>query len=139
MELPPIEGYVICGGCGEAWVLREIASRTGGVCSNCFRTGTTVGRIKVLADGIEMSMPTKKFHRRRKNRGNVTTKHKSEHARRRAKTRLSNLYPAIYDQILAEERCKLGLDPWPVEIAVRGGDDPDASKTLAALEEYRQS
>lgn len=98
--------------------------------------GTTIGRIKVIADGIAMTMPTKRFHRRRKNRGDPTTKHASEHARRRAKTRLANLYPAVYDQILAEERGKLGLEPWPVELAVRGGQDPDASKTLAELEGY---
>ena len=98
--------------------------------------GTTVGRIKVIADGIAMTMPTKRFHRRRKNRGDPATKHAAEHARRRAKTRLAKLYPAVYDQILAEERGKLGLDPWPVELAVRGVDDPDGSKTLDALESY---
>ncbi len=134
----PIEGYVTCGGCGSPWLLKEIATRTGGVCSECFMAGTSIGRIQVIADGIAMTMAAKRFHRRRKNRGNTETKHKAEHARRRAKTRLAKLFPDLYDQILAEERGKLGLEPWPVELAVRAGDDPDGSKTLDALEMYGQ-
>jgi hypothetical protein len=44
--------------------------------------------------------------------------------------------PDLYDQLLAQERAKLGLEPWPIEIALRAGEDPDASKTLAALDGY---
>jgi hypothetical protein len=132
-----IEGYVTCATCGDAWVLREVASRTGGVCSKCWREGRRTASLPIVADATTLSVDVRKPRRRRRGtRGSIDTRHRSEHARRRAKTRLAQLYPEVYEQLLAEERAALGMEPWPIEIAAR--HHGDASETLGTLAAYHR-
>jgi hypothetical protein len=128
-----IEGYVTCATCGDPWLLREVANRTGGVCSTCWRERRRPGSLEVVADATVLTVEARKPHRRRRGtRGASETRHRSEHARRRAKTRLAHLFPEVYEQLLAEERAAVGLEPWPIEIAARR----DGSVTLGITISY---
>lgn len=46
------------------------------------------------------------------------------------------MFRDLYDIILAEERAAEGLDPWPIDMAVRYGPDPGAEQTLAFARAY---
>lgn len=128
-----LAGYRSCANewCGEL-VLLEVARRTGGHCSQCFTQvhAHVLTEIEVRHRGTRTMMQTRSKSQPKKNKGSRHTDRLVEHARRRAMKRLKTVFPDLYDIFLAEERARVGLDPWPVDMAVREGPDPDGTKTV---------
>lgn len=131
-----ILGWRTCLLCSNL-VINEVAARTGGICSECFAGGhgpNTI-RIEVVGRGFRVRVPRRRPRSRR-----PSDKHPDHHKAERAKTnalkRLKAIFPDLYDTLVAEERAKMGLHPWPTHMAVRYGWDPDCSKTLEFAEVY---
>ncbi len=112
--------------CG-VWVRDEVAVRTGGECASCFQIhgSKKVTTIELVGRGMVIEIPR---YRNRKRKSRPPTeqaankKRLSDKAKRAARKRLAAMFPDVYDMLLAEERGLLGLEPWPTEIALRGGD-----------------
>jgi hypothetical protein len=121
-----VEGYVLCARGAHVWVRSEVASRLGGVCHECFAAegGQTIRTIELVGRGMRINIPlNKRSHRKRQlSDSRLARKKLSLKARDSARKRLSAIFSDMYDILLAEERAKLGLEPWPVEIAARGRD-----------------
>lgn len=128
-----IAGYRACRNewCSEL-VLVEVARRTTGLCSTCFATniGQQVGAVEVISRGQRQKVQTRVPKPADRAKGDRRTKVATEKARLRAMKRLRAVFPDLYDIFYAEERARCGLDPWPIEMALRPGPDPDGSKTM---------
>ncbi len=121
-----VEGYSPCVRC-ETWVRDEVARRTDGMCPEHFAEagGKRITHLELVGRGMIVKAPVAKRERRRKPRGTperAERKRLAGRAKRAARKRVAAIFPDIYDICLAEERAALGLEPWPAEIAVRGGD-----------------
>lgn len=138
-----VAGYRSCRNehCG-ALVILEIAERTRGLCTECFRghLGQSLAEIEVRIQGRNMTM---KMPRKRKKdgKGNAWTHKMSNRARARADKRLRQLFRDLYEVLLAEERARLGLEPFPIETAItEPPGDPSQSiefaRVYAALDEH---
>lgn len=125
-----IFGYTTCSNptCNGA-VLPEIAYATGGLCTPCWdeASGDRRRTLDVMIDGRTAKMAAKPaktaFNRRRnvKRRGNAAYQAKKALAKlvkARAQRRLALLHPDEYLILLADERSKAGLDPWPTYLAM---------------------
>lgn len=112
-------GYVVCA-CGHS-VISEIAAVTGGRCPECFRSSVSkwTHEVEVLIDGARSTVAVGGPKKRYGSRGNPDTRRKVEAAKRRALRRLRWAHQADYEALLAEERAKIGLEPIPLERAVR--------------------
>lgn len=132
-----LEGYVLCGYHQNHWVRDEVAQRTGGVCPEAFRTlnGQRLTEIELVGRGRRVIVPVSRS-RKRPNRHltpqRVERKKAAAKAKERARKRLAAMMPDLYDTLVAEERAALGLDPWPIEIAIRG-DSPEVELGFAEL------
>lgn len=130
-------GYVLCGHHQNHWVRSEVASRTGGVCPEAFRifNHQRLTEIELVGRGSRIKVPLSRS-RKRPNRhitsGRAERKKAADKAKHRARKRLAAMFPDLYDILVAEERAEMGLEPWPVEMAIRG-DDPDVEIGFAAL------
>jgi hypothetical protein len=133
-----IAGYRACRNehCDEL-VLLEVTRRTGGLCTTCFRgqLGASLAEIEVRNAGrsLRMSMPGKK---RSPEKGNRWTHMAATKARARADNRLRQLFRDLYDVLLAEERARVGLDPFPLDTVVHEPPEADASETIAFARVY---
>ncbi len=78
-----------------------------------------------------MLLPTSKPTRKRPGRPKSKD---AEKARRNARARLAAMFPDLYDIVLAEERSRLGLKPWTVDLAIRAKEDPDGELALGFAE-----
>ena len=113
-------GYVLCEDCGEP-VVDSIAQITGGKCVDCSRKSfePQAREIEVILDGARTMVPVGGPRKRYGSRGNPQTRRKVEAAKRRALRRLRWMHQLDYVSLLAEERAKVGLDPLPLETAVK--------------------
>jgi len=120
---PHIIGYVSCAQCGDPWVLRAIAARTGGLCPDkCWLASRGRTTITVRSGSVEFEAkrtgagknPPKKMTPRRRER--IKTRDK---ARLAAMRRLAALHPIEFANLLAEERGARGLDPWTIDAALQ--------------------
>lgn len=143
MDTPIVEGYVICDrGHPPRWVRDEVARITGGRCAECAaaRLRQRIATIELVGQGRRLQVPERAEPRGRRRKKKLTAarlarKELAAKARHQARMRLSELLPDLYDALLAEERATLGLEPWPVQIAVRASSaEPD----LALLEAVKQ-
>ena len=133
-----LAGYRSCRNewCSEL-VLKEITERTGGLCTDCFRThlGEQLTEVEVRARGqrvrAQMTGP-----RRSDSKGNRWTAKQTEKARTRALKRLRTVFPDMYDVFYAEERARVGLDPWSIDALVRENDGPSVEETLDFARTY---
>jgi hypothetical protein len=131
-------GYRACRNehCDELVVL-EVTQRTGGLCTTCFRgeLGKNLAEIEVRNAGrsLRMSMPGRTPSREK---GNRWTHMAGTKARARADKRLRQLFRDLYDVMLAEERARLGLEPFPLETVVHEPPEADASETIAFARVY---
>lgn len=118
-------------------MLREVSRHTGGICSNCFKggKGPNLRVIEVVGRGYRIRIPLRK-PQRSKWQPKDPNHHAAERAKARAHKRLKAIFPDLYDTLVAEERARLGLAPWPVVSAVRYGWDPDCKQTLEFAEVY---
>jgi hypothetical protein len=133
-----LAGYRSCRNehCCEL-VLVEVTYRTGGLCTTCFRgeLGRSLAEVEVRNQGrtLKMQMPRGK---RAAEKGNRWTHMAATKARRRANDRLRMLFQDLYDVLLAEERGRLGLDPFPLETVVHEPSDGDPFETIAFARVY---
>lgn len=131
-----VQGYVTCLLCPEL-VVREVAARTGGICSGCFKggRGPNMRRLEVVGRGYRIRVPTR---RPRPTKIRTRDAHHNDvvKAKLRANKRLRAIFPDLYDTLLAEERAAAGLDPWPMDMAVRHAWDPDCSQSMRFAEIY---
>jgi hypothetical protein len=137
-----LEGYSACVNtwCGKI-VLREVAEKTRGYCTDCFRgpLGTRITEVEIISRGQRMPLSLRaKPWPAKKHKGDRDRQRAQEKAKLRAMRRLRAVFPDIYDVFLAEERARVGLNPWPTEMAVRGGPDIDGSKTMDFAEVYHR-
>lgn len=117
----------------------EVAERTKGLCSECFRgvLGSQIAEVEIRNKGRLVSMNTGRGRTaagRSTSKGNHSTHITANNARRNALRRLKDLFPEMYDVLLGEERSRLGLEPFPLESAVYEPDD--ASRTIAFARVY---
>lgn len=138
-----VAGYRSCRNehCG-ALVLVEITQRTRGLCTDCFRDdlGRSLAEIEVRVQGRNMTMKMPRT-RRKADKGNGWTHMMANRARARADKRLRRLFRDLYDVLVAEERARLGLDPFPIETIINEpSGDPSQSiefaRVYAALDEH---
>jgi hypothetical protein len=78
----------------------------------------------------------RKYLRRKADPRRIERDRASEAAKRAAMRRLRAFCPELYDLLLADERQKRGLDPVPVEIAIRPGSGLEAWETMSATAFY---
>jgi hypothetical protein len=128
-----LEGY---RSCRNEWctslVLVEIAERTRGLCTSCFRThlGAQVAEVEVISRGDRMTVRSRKSRKSQTDKGDRTTERRSRSAQRRAYRRLRAVFPDLYDVFYAEERARLGLNPWTIDSLVTEPSSLDAEQTL---------
>jgi hypothetical protein len=136
-----LAGYRACRNqwCGEL-VLVEIARRTGELCTACFQShlGDQLTQVEVVSRAQRMTMTTTKRARSEHARakGDKSTKRLTEHARLRALKRLRAVFPDLYDVFYAEERARVGLEPWTIDMTVAPSTDPGCSETLEFARMY---
>ena len=133
-----LAGYRSCRNqwCPEL-ALKEITERTGGLCTDCFRThlGEQLAEVEVRARGQRVKARMT-GNRRAKNKGNPKTAKLAEKARMKALKRLRAVFPDLYDVFVAEERARLGLDPWSIDAVVRENGGPSADETISFARTY---
>lgn len=131
-----VEGYALCCSCAERWVPEAVASRLAGRCHECYRedSGARLGRIEVVGRGGRVTVPlSRKRRRKAMTPGRAQRRKLNAKAKDAARRRLAAMFPDAYDILLAEERGQRGLEPWPAEVAARGGD-PEADLAFAELQ-----
>jgi hypothetical protein len=126
-------GYSVCVTCSQP-VLTEVARVTEGRCPGCFRDqhGGTLKLIEVMVAGERMKVRTGPNRKRRSNRGRRETKLAVAAAKRRAYKRLRAAFPDLYDMLLAEERARAGLDPYPLTSVLGQGTGAPETIDFAA-------
>lgn len=108
-----IEGYVDCHRCG-AWVVREAARRTGGLCASCIdAVRDQIGTMEIVIGGKLVKVRT--HEPRGGSKGDPNTAKAAAKAREKARKRLSRLFPAVFEVLVADERARAGIEPWPIE------------------------
>lgn len=120
-----VEGYRACR-CSRL-VRDEVARRTQGRCPDCFIAdgGDRVTKIELVGKGRRVSVPLnrrKPQTPRKRTAEAVARRKQADKAKERARKRLASMFPDVYDMLVAEERAALGLEPWPTDTALRGGD-----------------
>lgn len=132
-------GYESCKNtwCNEI-VIKEVAKRTKGFCSDCWKDvfNANIAEIEVRARAERVKMRIKGNGKPNRKKGNRERQKAVEKARLRAMKRLRAVFPDLYDIFLAEERARAGLDPWPMEMALKPSEDEDGSKTVDFAEVY---
>lgn len=138
-----LEGYTMCP-CGE-WVVDAVARRTHGRCVPCYQQfiQPQLTHLELVGRGMRVQVPRTPASKRRKRKRRETEQRTSRRALARrarevARQRVAAMVPDLYDALLAEERAKRGLDPYPIEIAIRGGAPDSDMAVVAALQEARR-
>jgi len=127
-----LAGYRSCRNehCG-ALVLLEITYRTDGLCVECFRghLGSKIAEVEVRSRSRNITL-RRQARNKTPNKGNRATKQASTNAARMAANRLRQLFPDLYSILLAEERARFGLDPFPLERVIHQPDSMTASEII---------
>ena len=127
-----VAGYRSCLNehCGEL-ILLELSWRTGGYCLGCFHDlhGSSIAEVEIRSKARTMSLNSTK-QKQKLDKGNRATKQASTNAAKRALDRLKHLFPDLYDILLAEERARFGLDPFPYERAIKQPDTMTPSEII---------
>lgn len=103
-------GYGNCRLCGD-YTPEAVLARSNGICGMC------VGKqihpstpAAVMVEGRVIKVPKRTYG----SRGNIDTKRARRAAEEAARRALARRFPATYRALLAEERKKRGLDPFPI-------------------------
>jgi len=135
--MPALEGYTHCrNDTCAALVVEYLAWQTGGLCFECFATGTgaRLRELETVHRATLHTVPVRGANRRRRHRPKRTNPATVDLARRAAQRRLARLFPEVYDVLYAEERAARGLPP----IAHPGKDHLVAAvATYEAFRAYR--
>lgn len=138
-------GYQMCP-CGRP-VLDEVAYKTGGLCGDCFRIRANdaiaahmvviAGREKlVLRPLATKRTPAELRQRKRAKKRNGKTAGEKRHqtkvnqAKAAATRRLRNLFPEMWEILLADERSKAGLDAFTIDRCLHGEPLSSSFKAL---------
>ena len=135
-----VEGYVLCTCEHEDQphlVRDEVARRTGGVCPTAAAStrNQRAESVELVMRGRRITVPTKarsKKKARRPNPERDARRKQNERAKDAARKRLAAMFPDVFDMLVADERAARGLEPWPVDLAVRG-NDPEVEVAFAAM------
>jgi hypothetical protein len=139
-------GYRRCiqVGC-ENYLLEEVAYATAGLCSACWLSLPSEDRkmveIKLERQTARLSTHVKRTthnrlreERRKRDPGYQHKKGQIVQAKRAAARRLAVKYRAEYLELLAQERGRRGLDPWPAILALEYAKLRDT--TISSAETY---
>ena len=136
-----LEGYRSCRNewCGQL-VLVEIAQRTQGLCTPCFRghLGQQMAEVEVVSRGDRVHVRTSGRRKDQTDKGDQQTKRLTEKARLRALKRLRGVFPDLYDVFYAEERARVGLDPWTIDSIIQEPSAMDAQQTMDFARVYHR-
>lgn len=130
-----MEGYVLCVECDETWVRSEVAQRTSGRCPKCYAVdGSRLAEIELVGRGMKVRVPVRGRRQtpRRRTEAGRERRRQARAAKDAARKRLAAIFPDLFDVLVADERAARGLEPWPVEVAARGGS-PDVDVAFAEL------
>ena len=108
------------------WVRDEVAAVTQGRCPSCFQAAgaeRTVA-LELVGQGMRVQIPLggRRTKKRALTEGRIARRKQNEKAKSSARKRLASMFPNLFAALVAEERGALGLEPWPVETAVRTVD-----------------
>ncbi len=137
-----VAGCVLCRRCSNL-VIREIARLTGGLCGDCLDVvGAQVRTIEVLYGGRPVKMRTRV--RRPGSRGSAERAKLGAKCREKAARRVAKLFPNVYELLVADERARAGLEPWPFTVMAQPIDPGEldrevdvALRTSQSLLQYR--
>lgn len=137
-----IVGYQACinDWCGLL-VMKAVAYKTEGFCEDCYRKEfrDRVTELEIAGVGarvpIRGARPSKKKKNARTKPSKTTLLGLKKAAARRARSRLAQAFPEIYQAFLAEERAKVGLDPFTIDAAIHHDQDR-ARATMDFAEVY---
>lgn len=129
-----VEGYVLCR-C-STWVRDEVAAVTQNRCPACYQADgaeRTVA-IELVGRGMRVQVPLggRRTKKRKLTEGRIARRKLNDRAKTSARKRLAMMFPDLYATLVADERARLGLEPWPVETAVHTVD-PDTELGFAEL------
>jgi hypothetical protein len=128
--MPDVLGYKRCVQVGcENVLLNEVSYATAGLCSACWLSLPSEERktVEVLIERRTAKVSTHhkrtaaNRHREARRRASPTSRAKKVakvEAKRAAARRIALKYRAEYLEILAHERAKRGLEPWPAVLAL---------------------
>jgi hypothetical protein len=105
-----VVGYTICRSCDQHFVDDGKHTR----CPRCIRAEVVVGEAEAVTRAAARppaKRPTRGRRPRKLDVAQKDQKKKWNRARSRALTRLRQIYPEVYEVLLAEEKAALGLDP----------------------------
>jgi len=143
-------GYTACRECGTP-VIDAIAFKTSNRCPTHHRewVARRIEAIELRGKGLRVPIPVDKpstiYDRKRnaaknKARREDPVKRRKEHLRERAKQaayrRLRSLFPDVFDVLVAQERERLGLPAWSIDMALTPGS---TDETLAFIESYHSA
>ena len=127
-----LAGYRSCRNehCG-ALVLLEITWRTDGLCTGCFQgvLGSKIAEVEVRSRARTIALQ-RRTRNRSGSKGDQGTRKAADHAARKAADRLRQLFPDLFSVLLAEERTRVGLEPFPLERAIQEPDAMTASEII---------
>lgn len=126
-------GYSVCVRCNQP-ELSEVTRVTDGLCARCWHDHVAAPTkvIEVMVSGERMAVNTAKRRKRRPNRGRPETKAAAAAAKRRAMRRLRAAFPDFYDMLVAEERARAGLVPYPWQRLLSTGSGASETFDFAA-------
>jgi hypothetical protein len=149
MSAVEVVGYRICAsGVCDRLVLEHVAVRSGGYCPDCCSRGVAEAAKTVLvaleggrypvksAKPAQTARNRRQYLRRKADPRRIEARKAQEKAKRAAMRRLRAFCPELYDLLLADERMKRGLDPFPLETAVLPGSGVDGWETMDATAFY---
>jgi hypothetical protein len=130
VDEPKVFGYIACRLCDQP-ELEIVGWKTNGLCATCFRAGANRLFTDVVAhhangERTKLSLVSaRKSPGERRRRRFKSKRERTDHERkvRRAEAaalrRLKNLYPDVYEVLVADERAERGIEPaWTVDRAV---------------------
>ncbi len=140
-------GYITCP-CGIP-VLDVVAYKTDGHCEDCHRENVNnrISDMEIVGRNLRVTVPAqlptseaelRKRAAKRKARKTPESRHNEklrEAAKQAAFKRLRDLFPELFEVLVADERAKRGLKPWTITAALTPGT---AETTLTFLEDYAQ-
>lgn len=133
-----VAGYTLSD-CGHGLIVDEVARRTGGLCGDCHVAAGAprVRTLEVVGRGVRYQVPIRRNEPKKRKREMTperrARKKLTEKAATNARKRLAAAMPELYEMFLADERASLGLEPWPLEIALRNKGDAEVELAFAEL------
>jgi hypothetical protein len=123
-----VAGCVLCRRCPNL-VIREIARRTGGLCGDCLDVvGANIRTIEVSYGGRPVKIRSRV--RRPGSRGSAERAKLSAKCREKAARRVAKLFPNVFEVIVADERARAGLEPWPFTLMAQPLDAGELDREL---------